>query len=146
MIVLEEQVDGEWAGVWTSIEWMCSRRCGAPAGQVACALGAAELSRAWALLAGDSVTVARDGEAWVYDTDAFGQCARKTQLTGELRIEICHAREVEDSNGLLDVDPDASGVLGGQNDESWPSEPVCDLFEFTLDGSDEAVVLQLEEL
>ena len=145
MIILQELVDGEWAGVWTSRSWMCSRECGAPGGPVACAMVAAEMSRAYALLAGDSATVLRDGEAWVYDTDGFGECARKTPLTGDLRIEICHSREIEDGMGVMDVDPDSSGMVGQEYDESWPSEPVCEQFEFTLDGDSLAVVLQLDE-
>lgn len=145
MIILQEQVDGEWSGVWTSIDWMCARRCGAPGGQIVCAQGAAEMSRAWVLLPGEQEAVVRDGEAWVYDTDGLGSCARKTTLTGDLQIEICHSREVEDSSGVMDVDPAASGVLGEENEESWPSEPVCDTFEFTLEGTDQAVILQLEE-
>ena len=145
MIILSEDVAGEWTGVWTSIQWMCSRRCGSPGGQIACAQGAAELSRAWALLPGEATTVTRDGEAWVYDVDGLGACARKTTLTGDLRIEICHSREVEDSMGVMDIDPDSSGILGQESDESWPSEPICDTFDFTLDGSDQAVVLELDE-
>jgi hypothetical protein len=145
MIVLQERNGDEWSGVWTNIAWMCSRRCGAPGGQVVCAMLAAELSRAYALLPGESATVYRDEGAWIYDTDAFGECARKTPLTGDLRIEICHSREVEDGMGVMDVDPDSTGMVGGENDESWPSAPVCEFFEFTLDGSDQAVVLELDE-
>jgi hypothetical protein len=145
MIILQERVGGEWTGVWTSIQWMCSRRCGAPGGQVVCAMGAAELSRAYVLLPGESATVLRDGEAWVEDVDAFGSCARKTTLTGEVRIQMCHSREVEDGMGVMDVEPDSSGMLGSDGEESWPSDPICEDFEFTLEGTDQSVLLQLDE-
>ncbi len=145
MIVLEEQVGDEWTGVWASREAMCSRRCGVAAGSVACLMGAAEISRAWALLAGEQTSVLRDSQAWVFDRDALGDCARKTPLAGPLRIEMCHSREVEDSAGPLDVDPDSSGAVGEEWDESWPADPVCEYLEFTLDPEDPVVLIELEE-
>ena len=107
MIVLQERNGDEWSGVWTNIAWMCSRRCGAPGGQVVCAMLAAELSRAYALLPGESATVYRDEalvepwkarcpirrfETWLIKSGRLLD-ADTTRIREECEQEVLDARE-----------------------------------------------------
>jgi|GEM_PF-3361812 len=98
---LTEEVDGEFVSVVPGGN--CTRRCGvapAPLGCGGAPFGAGdtmlvravpEMSVVWAIQPGDELSVSLPDEPRTISSDAFGQCVRRTDLSGELRASLCHS-------------------------------------------------------
>lgn len=127
------EIDGdEEKTVWASPEAACMRRCGAPAGQIACIAGAAYLSVPWAVLPGDEVAVDAFEEPWVEGFDAFGQCVKRTTLDGDIAVWLCQAADL-DSGGAVDEPTETGPVGDGVSGDVWLLDPLCGTVEAARD-------------
>lgn len=126
LVGLQEEGRSGFRPVWWSPDAACQRRCGAPVGQIVCALAAAEFSFAWGILPGDSVAVAVPTEPWVESSDGFGTCVRRTDLSGDLMASLCVSDSYESQSGDT-TPPDETGPIGGFDDPTWLGPSDCAL-------------------
>ncbi len=130
LLAFEEQIDGEWTFLSTSLAGMCQPRCGAPPGAITCADMAAELLTALALLPGDSTSKTFDGEFWFSTPQG---CVRRAPLTNPVRATLCHDDAVVDFEGQPIPEPTESGPVGGPGDGAMLEQPNCEVFPIDLD-------------
>ncbi|MCO4771601.1 MAG: hypothetical protein KDA24_16330 [Deltaproteobacteria bacterium] len=128
---IEEEVNGEWTSLSTSLAGMCTRACSAPPGAITCADVAAELLVAHALLPGDSGTKSFDGEFWFLNEGL--NCARRAPLSGPLRVTLCHDTDIVDFNGDPVEEPAESGPVGSASGEVMLAAATCETFELLVE-------------
>lgn len=134
----------DWSAVAGTRWGLCVRRCGQVGGAVGCTHPAMAQPDIYALLPGDTMSRSFTyEEAWVYDWDATGRCARQVDLAGPLRVTVCHAAEASLDDEVPPDGPETSGVVGDGDGEL--EDPICDEFEFDVQEADEQVVVPVAE-
>lgn len=123
-------------------EWqLCAASCGNPGIGVGC-MDVARIPSVVALLPMDSTELEFSGDAWMLVPGLNSSCTKKTALSQQLTLELCHGSEAQTWEGWPLPEPLTSGLV---SDEAVVVNPRCESWDFSLeDGLDIQVGLAAE--